>query len=163
MDDNHILQLNPYRLLRCLGTVLDSAELQKITDALHDNVRQLVRLAEAHLRFARHASGRMGWRQRASRGYYCCYCASRALRLFGNGYYNTDSDDHKKIGNLPDGFPNKDIWADVLTKFRGDRNLADYDHTSTEKALELSSATYLDKASDFLRETKSFLSKKSIS
>ncbi len=157
MDDNHLLNLNPYKTLRCLDGILSDHELSKIRKALQENVKQLFRLSEGHLRFAATVSGRVSWRQRVSRAYYSCYCASRAVRLAKNGFYDTDPSDHKRIGNLPDDFPSKAIWEDLLTKFRADRNLADYDHTVGESALELKSLEYLDKAERFLRESRSYL------
>ena len=49
--------------------------------------------------------------------------------------FSTEVDDHKKVGDFPDEFPKRSIWADVLTKFRADRNLADYDHTARSEDL----------------------------
>jgi hypothetical protein len=68
-----------------------------------------------------------------------------------------EADDHKKIGDLPDGFPSRAVWADVLTKFRADRNLADYDHSVRAAALEYSAGEYLAHAGNFLKEVKTYL------
>lgn len=159
MDHDHPLNLNLQKVANCLGSVLSAVERDKIVAELHRNVRQAVRLAEAHLRSARGASPRtVGfWRHKVSRGYYCCYCASRAIRLARSGVFSTEVDDHKKIGDLPDIFPNRAIWADVLTKFRADRNLADYDHTVVSRALEYSAEEYVEHAQRFLAEAKNYL------
>jgi len=74
-----------------------------------------------------------------------------------DGTFSTDVSDHKKIGELPKDFNNVARWEDFLTKFRADRNLADYDHTAQEKELELRSRDYLSKAEEFLNETKKYL------
>ena len=157
MDDTHLLNLNPQKVIRCLETILNRDELGKIEEALRQNVQQLIKLSRSHLRFAQLATGPSSWRQRVSRGYYSSYCASRAVRLAYNGYYNTDPGDHKKIGDLPDDFPSKSNWEDFLMKFKADRNLADYDHTVTEHALEVSSYEYVAGANDFYQAARRYL------
>lgn len=157
MDDDHLLKLNPHQVIKCLDGIITASELDKIKQEIGNNVKQLIRLAESHLRFANAASGILSWRQRVSRGYYACYSASKAIRLGVQGIYNTDVKDHQKIGSLPDTFPNHAHWKDLLTKFRGDRNIADYDHSESESALEMNSTAYLAKATEFLNETKTFL------
>ena len=124
---------------------------------MRENVRQLIRLAQAHLRYAKASTGQHGWRQRVSRGYYCAYSASRAIRLEVAGTFSTDVSDHKKIGDLPADFKHIARWQEFFTKFRADRNLADYDHTARESELELRSTDYLLKAEEFLNETKTYL------
>ena len=146
MHQNHLLQLNVRKTIRCLDSILSAGELAKIEAELKNNVRQLIRLGQAHLRFAKQASGSLSWRQRVSRGYYGAYSASKAIRLEVNGIYNIDLKDHQKIGDLPGDFKAATRWRDFLTKFRADRNLADYDHSVSEKALELPSVKYLAQA-----------------
>lgn len=157
MDQQHPLNLNLLKAARCLNRVLPPSEIAKITNELNKNVRQAIRLADMHLRFARSATGNGSWRQKVSRGYYCCYCASRAVRLSRSGVFSTHVDDHKKVGNLPDSFVKRLVWADILTKFRADRNLADYDHTVSPSALEYPPYDYVIHATEFLKEVKSFL------
>ena len=159
MDSNHPLTLNLRKVWNCLGGVLAEPERERILEELRRNVRQAIRLAEAHLRCARAIGSRASgsWRQKVSRGYYCCYCASRAVRLARTGVFSTEVQDHQRVGDLPDAFPDRAIWADVLTKFRADRNLADYDHTVLATALEYSADKYLELARDFLAEVKTYL------
>jgi hypothetical protein len=157
MDDDHLLKLNPLKVIHCLEAILEKDELDKIKDVLRDNVQQLLRLGRSHLRFAQRAEGPTCWRQKVSRGYYSVYCTSKAIRLAITGLYNADISDHKKIGDLPRDFPSKSIWEDFLTKFRGDRNLADYDHTVTEQALELKSCDYLTRANKFYLLARKYL------
>jgi uncharacterized protein (UPF0332 family) len=157
MDQQHPLNLNLLKVARCLSQVLRPRDIDKIKHELKQNVRQALRLAEAHLRFARSAAGNAGWRQKVSRAYYCCYCASRAVRLSKTGVFSTQVDDHKKVGDLPDAFEDRLVWADILTKFRADRNLADYDHTVSSSALEYPPDDYVAHAAEFLKQAKKFL------
>jgi hypothetical protein len=71
-------------------------------------------------------------------------------------------DDHKRIGDLPDAFPNRAIWADILTKFRADRNLADYDHTARAAELEYTAEQYLNYASELLTAIKAYLRREGV-
>lgn len=159
MEKTHPLNLNLRKVVACLNRVLNTSELGKVEAELYRNVRQAIRLSEAHLRYAQSAVGarRGSWRQVVSRGYYCCYCASRAVRLSDSGTFSTEVEDHKKIGDLPDAFPERNKWEDILTKFRGDRNVADYDHTAGMNMLEYSPREYLGHAETFLQEVKTYL------
>lgn len=161
MKSTHPLHLNLRKVVSCLSDVLAPAEIQKINEELYRNVRQGLLLSEDHLRFALAAGteGAIGWRHAVSRGYYCCYCASRSIRLGKTGVFSTEVDDHKKIGDLPDDFPDRAKWADILTKFRADRNLADYDHTAGTGELEYSADQYLKYAEDFVKNVKAYLHK----
>ena len=79
-----------------------------------------------------------------------------------DGQYSTEVNDHKRVGDLPADFPSRAIWLDLLTKFRADRNIADYDHTVTEADLELPSRKYVDKAAEFLSTSRTYLIAKAI-
>ncbi len=162
MDEKHSLNLNLLKVKRCLATVLSTDELGKIQQAHVHNVWEGIKLAQIHLRFAKSAAGRWNWRHRVSRAYYACYCASRAVRLAHNGSFSTEVEDHKKIGQLPDDFPGKDVWAELFVKFRGDRNLADYDHTVSISALEYTTNVYVKHADEFLREVIAYLRHKGL-
>lgn len=157
MRDNHPLNLNLRKTARCLSSVLAPSELEKLEKELRTNVRRLLYLGQSHLRFAKLVKGPTSWRQRVSRGYYSAYSASRAVRLEVTGTYSADVKDHKNIGDLPDGFPAVSRWKDFFVKFRADRNLADYDHSVDESALELTSNDYLERTSDFLEDSKLYL------
>ena len=157
MKNHELISINIHRIIRCLSSILPQSEIKKIEDVENKNVKQLISLAQAHLRFARLAEGPSSWRQRVSRGYYSVYNISRAIRLAVNGDYYEDTKDHKRIGDLPDDFPSVNQWKELLTKFRGDRNLADYDHSVSEKSLELRSIDYLNHARVFLNDAKIYL------
>jgi uncharacterized protein (UPF0332 family) len=157
MKEDHLLQLNPRKVIRCLRPLISGAEINAIEAEVQRNVVQLIRLGQAHLRFAGRVEGQNMWRQRVSRAYYCAYSVSRAVRLAVHGVYSTDPGDHKKLGDLPADFSDVPRWQDLLTKFRADRNLADYDHTITEAALEMRSNAYLKVAEEFLAVAKQYL------
>ena len=159
MNQDHPLKLNLRKVANCLNGILSPSQIRKITAELHRNVRLALQLSECHLHSARAARthGAGAWRQVVSRGYYCCYCASRAVRLAETGSFSMETDDHKKIGDLPTGFPSGALWADILTKFRADRNLADYDHSVRVTALEYTATKYLTHAENFLKEVKKYL------
>ncbi len=157
MNDHLLLRLNPRKIVQCLTPFLPAAELEKITGEMRRNVKQLFRLSQAHYRFALRAAGPFCWRQRVSRGYYSVYNMSRAIRLEVHGYYSVDASDHKKVASLPDDFPSASRWKDFLMKFRADRNLADYDHSVSEKSLELRSGVYLARTKIFLNDARTYL------
>ena len=160
MKDSNILKVKLPTLLKCLKEVLKPSQVSLVEQEIHKNVKQLIRLSESHLRFASQVNGKGHWRQQVSRAYYCCYNASKAVRLAVHFVYNTDISDHKKIDELPDDFPNKPTWQNTLTKFRGDRCLADYDHTNCVSSLEKSSSEYFKLSQTFLLETKNYLKKR---
>ncbi len=158
MNKDHFLNIgNPSKAIRCLEAILTPSEVQKLRDEIKRNVRQLVTLCNSHMRSARNVAGQGSWRQRISRAYYACYCMSRAVRLAISGAYNTDPSDHKSIGDLPSDFPDSATWSDLLTKFRGDRNISDYDHTACRGELEHTDAEYLQQAQIFIRDAKDYL------
>ncbi len=164
MDASHILKLksNPYEIIKCLSTILPIDQTDLIKEEIHSNVKQLVRLAQSHLRFAEGVTGKDAWRQKVSRAYFACYTGSCAVRLAVSGQYSTDVNDHRKIGDLPDDFPSLSNWQNFFTTLRADRNLADYDHTARASSLEMSSALYLKKTGDFIREVKNHLGAKGV-
>lgn len=116
-----------------------------------------MQLSKTHLQFAKNARGINSWRQKVSRGYYACYCASRALRLFKSSEYNKKSDDHERISYLPDDLKDVAIWKNLLKTFRGDRNIADYDHIAKESDLEKNARTYVLKAEEFHNLVKEYI------
>ena len=111
-----------------LVNVIDDTAIHAIEDEINKNVAKLYLLGKSHYSFAIRQNNR-SWRQKVSRLYYGAYNASRAVRLCVTGEYSADSGDHKKIGNLPDGFPNRATYSNRLSTLRDDRNLCDYDHT----------------------------------
>jgi hypothetical protein len=162
MDENHILNLNLFKVIKCLEPILPPDQINLIRKELYSNVGELLKLAHIHLKFAFNVKGKEGWRQKVSRGYYACYSASRAVRLAFSGVYSTDLTDHKNIGDLPKDFPYLSKWQEFFTKYKGDRNLADYDHSGKISSLEMKSDEYLKQTKIFLDETKQYLKNKGI-
>jgi uncharacterized protein (UPF0332 family) len=158
MRDDHFLKLgNPHKVVKCLQPLLPTDALAQVEAEIHRNAEQLLRLAKSHLRHAKVAAGDGSWRQKISRGYYAAYIASRAVRLQVKGHYTDDPSDHKKIGALPSNFPDLQIWDNILTQFRSDRNLADYDHTPCHRELEHTADDYLELATRFLAAVHHYL------
>jgi hypothetical protein len=145
-----------------LAGIIPAPALAQIEAELLQNVRQLYMLGRNHFLFARRQNNR-AWRQKVSRFYYGTYNASRALRLCEKGDFFTDSSDHKKIGDLPNLFPDRGRFENHLTALRDDRNLCDYDHTAemTDLVLGLSATEQL--ANDFFKESRIFLLARGVS
>lgn len=162
MPKNDFLEMNPRKIIRCLTGIISEDEIKKIEEEILVNTKKLIRLADSHLRFAKKSSGADAWRNRVSRAYYACYSVSKAIRLAEEGIYSTEASDHKKIGQIPDKFPNKNIWSDKLVKFRADRNIADYEHNANEGSLEYKSKEYLQDAELFVKEVKKYLKGKGL-
>jgi hypothetical protein len=141
--------------------LLSPASNAAIEAAITDNVVQLYRLGRNHYLFARRQNNR-DWRQKISRFYYGAYNVSRSVRLCNNGDYSTDSSDHKKIESLPPGFPNIAAYQNQLIALREDRNLCDYDHSSSISALALGVVDTQTLVSSFLADAQSFLNAKGI-
>ncbi len=118
-----------------LRDVFTPATLAKYDRAVADTCRCYLRLANLQLEVARAAIGpRNGWRTVVSRGYYASYSTSKAIRLYVAGYTVNDTSDHKKVGELPDDFPDREDWVTTLVDMRFDRNIADYEPWPGSKA-----------------------------
>ncbi len=140
-------------LVPIIGTVAKN----NILDVGKKHSKLLYKLGRHHLLFAKriHYSG--DWRQKISRGYYCCYNISKAIRLIYSGEYSQESSDHKKIGELPDDFNRQSFWSNFLIQYRSDRNLADYDHGKNCRELKMTPKNYLIQTDKFLHDAKTYL------
>lgn len=125
---------NCQRLIRNVQHALDPAAVEALRQEVRDNVKQLFELGDHHFQFASSIPN-TNWRQRVSRFYYAAYNIRRALALHHSGQFAMDVTDHKKIGDLPDDFPNRNTFATELEGLRDDRNLADYNHVATDSDL----------------------------
>lgn len=162
MDQDQTLDLNIRKILRCLKGVLPADAVQAVEAVIHRHARRLAKLGRVHLRHARQSAGPQAWRQRLSRSYYACYSFSKAVRYFVDGNYSADVTDHKKVGDLPNDFPECDIWKNLLVQFRGDRNVADYDHNAKERQCEHTSTQYLEQAAQFCATAGRYLRQKGL-
>lgn len=73
-----------------------------------------------------------------SRSYYAAYNASKAVRYISQGFVSLKGDDHRKVSELPDSFPDVDAWARDLQAMYAHRLRADYDNwtgTSNEHTM----------------------------
>ncbi len=138
LREPHILLLgNPQKVMRNLSTVLTAGQLARIQAAVNQEVKLLYELGISHYSFAQTVDARY-WRQKISRLYYGAYNVKRAVTLCCDGTFSTESGDHNKIDQLPDGFDNAATYATKLRALREDRNLADYSHLASEADLVVS-------------------------
>ena len=81
--------------------------------------RRWYRLAHQHLRAARKVSDfHREWRTTISRSYYATYGASKCVRYLVDGSVTLDGDDHKKVGDLPQDFPERAKWSTFAVELR---------------------------------------------
>ena len=158
MKTPHILLLNKnvIELRRELGSILSKRSAAAFDQHVRDNVVQLFNLGLNHFNFAR-VQQSTNWRQIVSRCYYGAYNVSKAIRLAVNGQYSKETKDHEKIGELPDDFPEKSTYANRLRLLRDDRNLCDYDHTTAEADLGMSSSEAIALVDRFVAHARPYL------
>jgi sulfur relay (sulfurtransferase) DsrC/TusE family protein len=65
-----------------------------------------------------------------SRAYYTAYNASKAVRYQSKGIVSLAGDDHRRVADLPNSFPNVDAWTTKLQLIYEHRLRADYDNWS---------------------------------
>lgn len=147
---------NPQKLVKNIEHLIS----QRAVNALHQEIRRnvvgLFRLGEEHFSFAS-ATPHTQWRQIISRTYYGAYNVARSVRLHHAGIYSTDSSDHKKIGELPSVFPNRNTYSNRLSVLRDDRNLCDYDHAAGENELVITVPDALTLVRGFIADARSYL------
>lgn len=93
-----------------------------------------------------------------SRAYYAAYNASKAVRYMAQGTVSLLGDDHRKVSDLPDSFPDVDAWARDLQVMYQHRLRADYDNwsqTPSEHTLKPEQCAEL--AQRFLKISETFL------
>ncbi|PJZ59685.1 hypothetical protein [Leptospira adleri] len=157
-----ILSRNPNKLANLLSLVLDNTEQKKILAVSEKHTKLLMKLSKHHLQFAKKISKPMDWRQKISRSYYSCYNASKAIRLITKGEYSQEASDHKKIGELPNDFPQESVWSNFLNQMRADRNLSDYDHEKICSDLTHTPREYITQTESFYKEVKKYLASRGI-
>jgi hypothetical protein len=164
LNPPHILLAtsNTRKMLENLRHVLDTDACNAIQNEIDDNVKALFALGEGHFQFAKQTQ-KTFWRQRISRLYYGAYNVRRAVQLHFSGDYQTDVSDHKKIGLLPDGFPNRLRYKQALVDLRDDRNEADYNHLVDESQLLLTQDDAESLVTDFIKDARNFLNNRGVS
>jgi hypothetical protein len=149
-------------MLENIRHILDVSAVTAIENEIEKNTKELFALGEEHFNFAKHTS-KFHWRQRISRFYYGAYNVRRAIPLYHNGTYNTDSSDHKKIDQMPTSLNNFDTHKIGLRNLREDRNLSDYDHSASESDLISTQDEYEQIVTDFIDDARTFLKDKGVS
>ena len=126
--------------------------------------KRWVRLAQHHLHVARLlTSSRRNWRSVVSRCYYAVYTSSRTVRYYVSGFVKLDVEDHKKVGDLPDDFPNKSHWSNFAVELRRDRNLADYEPWEhVRRSLTYEPTDALEESSRFVQECRDYLRQRGV-
>lgn len=126
----------------------------------HSVVVRWFALAQQHLDEILKADTKTCPRTIYSRSYYAVYNASRAVRYVVYGEVSLRGDDHRKVGELPDSFPNVNSWTLRLTQLYEHRLRADYDNWSGSAAENtLTPEESRVAAEEFLNASKSFLLK----
>jgi hypothetical protein len=93
-----------------------------------------------------------------SRAYYVVYSASKAVRYTSRGTVSLFGDDHRKVSELPDSFPNVDTWARDLQVMYQHRLRADYENwTQTPSEHTLKPKECAELAQRFLTVCETFL------
>jgi hypothetical protein len=93
-----------------------------------------------------------------SRAYYAAYSASKAVRYMSRGIVSLHGDDHRKVSDLPDSFPDVDTWARDLQVMYEHRLRADYDNwTQTSSQHTLKPKECGELAQRFLTVCETFL------
>lgn len=163
MKTPHLLRAsgNVRMMKENLVNVISRNALSAIQAEINRNVVQLFTLGQSHYNFAVRQNNRT-WRQKVSRLYYAAYNVSRAVRLCEHGEFSTEVADHKKVESLPDGFPNKNSYANRLGILRDDRNTCDYDHTSSIGGLITTVPDAIALVTEFLRDARTYLRGKGI-
>lgn len=152
---------NVQKLRTNLAHVLDVANQQALQAEIEANVRALYALGTEHHTFAMGLAD-AHWRQVMSRLYYGAYNCVRAARFCDNGHYSTESGDHKKVADLPAGFPNAPTYSVQLPLLRDDRNICDYDHSAEEADLAISVADARALVTDLVTDARRFIVNKGI-
>jgi uncharacterized protein (UPF0332 family) len=155
---------NHQQVRRGLARILDPAALVLYDQSVQSTAGAFIKLARAHLRDAKRLPpSRSPWRSVVSRAYYAVYSASRAVRYLVYGHIDRDVEDHKKVGELPNDFPDRASWSTKLVSMRKDRNLADYESgPESYGRLTSSPTTSLQDAEQFLRIVLSYLNAKGL-
>lgn len=163
MKSPHLLLAsgNPRKLKAELSGILEVNAIEAIEAEICQNVRGLFRLGLRHFGFATGPAS-SDWRQAVSRLYYAAYAASRAVRLEVGGHFSRESSDHGRVGDLPDDFAKREQFKNQLETLREDRNLADYDHTATEKDLIFSVTEATEIVKEFLDLSRRYLADRGV-
>jgi hypothetical protein len=143
------------------GTLLSltmNGDLLILESHVHAVARKWFALARIHYDDASAVDAAVNPRSMYSRAYYAAYNASKAVRYVVRGFVSLRGDDHKKVADLPDKFPDVDSWVSRLPQLYEHRLRADYDNWSnTASENLLSPLDCLATARDFINVAEQFL------
>lgn len=135
-----------------------NADLVVLQSHVDEIAKRWFELARIHYREASAADPVAHPRSVYSRSYYAAYNASKAIRYIVRGSVSLKGDDHKRVADLPDNFPDVDAWAAKLPLLYEHRLRADYDNWSgTQSENNLTAVECLAAAGEFLRVSELFL------
>jgi hypothetical protein len=159
-DERKALELlrNHAEFKTILVSLTMGGDLPKLEAHIHGVARRWFELARLHQADAAAAGIRKHPRAVYSRAYYAAYSASKAVRYVVFGSVSLGGDDHRKVGDLPNSFPNAAQWAVDLPLLYEHRLRADYDNWSdTPSENTLSPKNCLKKSAAFLAAAEQFL------
>lgn len=159
-DERRALELlkNHAEFKATLVSLTMNADLPILESQVHAVARKWFELARVHYLDASAADAELNPRSVYSRTYYAAYNASKAVRYVVQGFVSLRGDDHKKVADLPGGFPDVDSWVSKLPLLYEHRLRADYDNWSdTASENVLAPADCLAIAADFLKAAEQFL------
>lgn len=126
--------------------------------AVTDVIKSWFQLARLHAEELRKLDPDQLPRAVYSRAYYAAYNASKAVRYTSRGIVSLLGDDHRKVSDLPDTFPDVEIWARDLQVMYQHRLRADYDNwTLTSSEHTLRAVDCADLAQRFLMVCEKYL------
>jgi hypothetical protein len=118
-------------------------------------------LARDHLQDAKNAYTAGRDRSLYSRCYYAVYNASKCVRYLVDGAVSLKGDDHQAASELPDDFPDVDMWSSDIVKLYEHRLVFDYDNWRQDEAKRtLSRADAIVLTEKFLKCARNYLMSK---
>jgi len=159
-DERKALELlrNHAEFKATLVSLTMNRDLTVLEQHVHAVARRWFELARIHYADASAANASANPRAVYSRAYYAAYNASKAVRYVVRGSVSLKGDDHRRVADLPDKFPDVDSWTSQLPLLYEHRLRADYDNwsdTSAENTLTPSDC--LAAAAKFLSAAEQFL------
>lgn len=159
-DERRILELlkNHGEFKATLVSLSMSGELNVLQSHVHSVARRWFELAREHHAEASTIDPGTNPRTVYSRAYYAAYNASKSVRYVSRGQVSLRGDDHRKVSDLPDSFPDVDAWTAKLPVLYEHRLRADYDKwANTRNENTLSPTECLKEAGNFIEVSAQFL------
>jgi len=162
LDKEFLKAGNPRKIISCYSMLLGDTFTRGVEAEIAVHTTAIFALATSHFEFAERQRS-SEWRQKISRYYYACYNGSKALRFQVDGAFSADVSDHKKVGELPSDFPNRDYYKNKMESMRTDRNSCDYDHAVMVADLLDTPENIGQFTRDFLDQVKAYCNARGLS